>query len=68
MRGALGNRVLGLRGENKWKREELAVKAGVCSNTVGKIERGETAHIKLSTLKKLAQTFDVTVSELLEGE
>lgn len=56
-----------LRKQRGWNQEDLAIKADIPNSQVGRIERGEV-NVTLSTLKILADTLGISVSELLRLE
>lgn len=62
----VGKTVRRLRQELGWNQDELAYRAGLHRAHVGEIERGET-NITLKTLKILADTFKVRITDLLDG-
>lgn len=64
VRKNLGNRVRALRESRKWSQEELAHQSGLARSFTGAIERGEK-DLRISTLVKLANTFKISVKELL---
>lgn len=45
--------------------EQVAEKLGICVNSYGDIERGDS-DIKLSRLEKIAEVFEIRLSELFE--
>lgn len=59
-----GNRLLKLRTERGWSQYDLAATTGIDRSQLGKIERGEY-NATLSTLKVIADAFDISVSELM---
>jgi len=61
---ALGKRLRELRDAKGWTLETLAEAAAMNELQVGHIERGATDP-KLSTIRKLARAYGMTVSELL---
>jgi len=62
---ALGKRLRELRTAKGWTLEELGEAARMNELQVGHIERGATDP-KLSTIRKLARAYGMTVSELLK--
>lgn len=64
VRKKLGERVRQLREKRGWSQEELAHRSGLARSFTGAIERGEK-DIRISTLVKLAKTFDLSVQQLL---
>jgi transcriptional regulator with XRE-family HTH domain len=65
VRKTLGLRVRALREKRKWSQEDLAHESGLARSFTGAIERGEK-DVRLSTLVKLANTFQVALSQLLK--
>ncbi len=63
VRQQLGIRVRALREKRKWSQEDLAHESGLARSFTGAIERGEK-DLRLSTLVKLANTFNITVNHL----
>ena len=49
-----------------WSQEELAHRSGLARSFTGAIERGEK-DIRLSTLLKLAKTFNLTLQQLIKN-
>ena len=64
IRKQLGKRVRQLRDKRNWSQEELAHQSGLARSFTGAIERGEK-DLRLTTLVKLANTFKISVAELL---
>jgi transcriptional regulator with XRE-family HTH domain len=64
IRKQLGKRVRQLRDKRNWSQEELAHQSGLARSFAGAIERGEK-DLRLTTLVKLANTFKISVAELL---
>lgn len=62
----LGTNVRRLRLEQGWSQDVLSDRSGLHRAHIGEIERGET-NVTLQTLKTLADTFKVRVSDLLKG-
>lgn len=62
----LGATVRRLRVERGWSQDVLADRSGLHRAHIGEIERGET-NVTLQTLKTLADTFDVRITDLLKG-
>ena len=48
-------------------REELAEKVGSHRDHIGRLERGEVANPRMTTIRKLAEALEVDPSELVEG-
>jgi len=65
VRKNLGARVRALREKRKWSQEDLAHESGLARSFTGAIERGEK-DLRLTTLVKLANTFDITVAQLFK--
>jgi transcriptional regulator with XRE-family HTH domain len=63
---ALREKVLAERLKRKWTQTELADKVGVQSATISRIESGEDRDIKASTLRGLAEAFDVSIDYLVD--
>jgi transcriptional regulator with XRE-family HTH domain len=61
----LGRRVRALREKRKWSQEEFAHESGLARSFAGAIERGEK-DVRLSTLVKLARTFDIGIAQLFK--
>jgi transcriptional regulator with XRE-family HTH domain len=66
MQRRLGNRVRALRRERGWSQDVFADKSGLHRAHIGEIERGET-NPTLTTIKTLADTLGVRMSELVKG-
>lgn len=64
-RVALGQRIRKLR-EGQYSQEALADKIHIIRTHMSTIELGR-ADVKISTLLKIAEAFDMTVEELLQG-
>ena len=63
----IGNFIKELRLEKNWSQEELASKLYISRQSVSKWENGQTAP-SMSIMIKLAEIFDLTVSEIMTGE
>jgi transcriptional regulator with XRE-family HTH domain len=63
VRKSLGKRIRALREKRKWSQEELAHQSGLARSFTGAIERGEK-DLRLTTLTKLANTFQIPVWRL----
>lgn len=61
-----GDRVRELRKEAGWSQEEFADEADLDRTYIGGIERGER-NLALRNIKKIAETFGMTIAELMEG-
>ena len=55
-----------LRAKKGWTQKDLAKKAGLAVVTIEKIEMGERTNLYLSTRKKLAKAFGISIMELLD--
>ncbi len=64
----VGGRIRTLRAERQLTLDELADKSGLSKGLLSKLENNTDANPSLDTLHKLADAFDVTVGDLLEGE
>ncbi len=62
----LGAAVRRLRLERGWTQDVLSDRSGLRRAHIGEIERGET-NVTLQTLKTLADTFHVRITDLLKG-
>lgn len=62
----VGRTVRRLRLERGWSQDVLSDRSGLHRAHIGEIERGET-NVTLQTLKTIADTFRVRVTELLKG-
>jgi len=62
----LGKRIKQLRDEKQWTQADLASLLGVEQTYISGIERGEYSP-SFSRLARLAQIFELTISELCEG-
>lgn len=62
----LGTTVRRLRVEQGWSQDVLSDRSGLHRAHIGEIERGET-NVTLQTIKTLADTFHVRITELLKG-
>jgi transcriptional regulator with XRE-family HTH domain len=62
----LGTTVRRLRVERGWSQDVLADRSGLHRAHIGEIERGQT-NVTLQTLKTLADSFDVRITDLLKG-
>ena len=63
-----GEKLQELRLEKFWSRDELAEKAGIHRDHIGRLERGEGGNSRPPTIRKLAEALDVEPSELLLKE
>ena len=64
--GQLGATVRRLRLEHGWTQDVMADRSGLHRAHIGEIERGET-NVTLQTLKTLADTLNVRITDLLKG-
>ncbi|MDO8795212.1 MAG: helix-turn-helix transcriptional regulator [Vicinamibacterales bacterium] len=64
--GQLGATVRRLRVERGWTQDVMADRSGLHRAHIGEIERGET-NVTLQTLKTLADTLNVRITDLLKG-
>ena len=62
----LGLRIRELRTAKGWRQIDLAEEAGINENYVSDIEIGKK-EICLRTMQALAEAFDLTLAELLQG-
>lgn len=62
----LGKRVRQFRTKRGWSQEELAHRSGLARSFTGAIERGEK-DLRISTLLKLARTFELALTQLIKG-
>ena len=62
----LGTTVRRLRVEQGWSQDVLSDRSGLHRAHIGEIERGET-NVTLQTLKTLADTLHVRITDLLKG-
>lgn len=60
----MGYKVKEVREEKRMTQEELSKKSGVSRPTIVAIENGEAKDVKVSTLLKLANALDTTVSAI----
>ncbi len=61
----LGNHLRELRLDRKLTREQLAEKAGVSRDLIGKVEQGQRGSIRLESARQLAGALGVPVGQLL---
>ena len=64
----IGSRIRAARKAANLSQEELARRAGVPLNRVGRIETGVVMDPHISTMNSIADGLGVPVAELLEGE
>ena len=61
-----GRRVRALRKDAGWSQEEFADEAELDRTYIGGVERGER-NLALRNIHRIAQTFDMTIAELMDG-
>ena len=61
-----GRRVRELRKDAGWSQEEFADEVGLDRTYIGGIERGER-NLALRNIHRIAQTFDMTIAELMDN-
>lgn len=61
----MGERIKELRIQNNLTQEELGAKLGIQKSAVAKYESGRVKNLKSSTIKKMAQLFNVEPSYIL---
>ena len=61
----LAKRLKELRKERNWAQQKLAEKASLSFNAITKIEPGAVEHPTLKTMLKLADTFGISLDELV---
>ncbi len=61
----LARKLKELRKQKGWSQQKLAEKTGLAFNTITKIEQGLAEHPNLKTILKIADTFGVSIDELL---
>lgn len=64
--GQIGATVRRLRLKRGWTQDVLSDRSGLHRAHIGEIERGET-NVTLQTLKTLADTLKVRITDLLDG-
>ena len=62
-----GAKLKSLRERQFLSREELAEQVGSHRDHIGRLERGEIATPRMTTIRKLAQALEVDPAELVEG-
>lgn len=62
----LGEKIRLLRAVKNWSQDELGERVGLTQDQVSKIERGLMKRVDVEMVKKLAEVFDVSISELFE--
>lgn len=62
-----GQRILMARRSRGWARFRLAQVSGVCPETIGRIERGETKRPRFNTMMALADALGLPAEELAHG-
>lgn len=63
--GAIGERIKAARRERAITQEELAARAGVSRDVIAKLEQGQRATARITTLNRIANALGVTLSALL---
>ncbi len=63
---ALGKRIRKLRHQRDWYQEDLAAHSGLGRVAISKLETGKQ-EAKLKTLQTLADSFGLTISQLMRG-
>ncbi len=61
-----GSKLKSVRERRFISREELADKVGSHRDHIGRLERGEVASPRMSTIRKLAEALEVDPAELVE--
>ena len=62
-----GAKLRALRERRFISREELAEKVGSHRDHIGRLERGEVANPRMTTIRKLAEALEVDPSKLVDG-
>jgi transcriptional regulator with XRE-family HTH domain len=62
----IGARVRALRRQKGWSQDVFADRSGLNRAHVGEIERGES-NVTIQTLKIIADTLDVRITDLVKG-
>ena len=60
-----GKRIIEMREEKNWNQKELAVRAGIATSQLSRIESGRTEKISSDILIRLAETLRVSADEIL---
>lgn len=63
-----GTKIKELRKLNGWTQEELGEKLGVKKSAIQKYEKGEIVNLKLATIKKLCEIFQMPPAKLIFPE
>jgi transcriptional regulator with XRE-family HTH domain len=63
-----GHKVRMLREQKLWTREDLAERANVSPDQIGRIERGVTKTPQMRTVRGLVDALGVEPSELMDGD
>ena len=63
-----GTKIKELRKLNGWTQEELGEKLGVKKAAIQKYEKGEIVNLKLATIKKLCEIFQIPSGQLIFPE
>ena len=61
----LAKRIKKYREKNHWSQQKLAEKTGLAYTTITKIEQGVAKNPRLETLIKIADSFKITIDELV---
>ena len=61
----IGENIKRLREEKGISQDKLSKLADISSNTVAKLELGDSPNPTIETLQKIAKAFDITVNNLL---
>lgn len=62
----LGERIRELRKEREWSQQTLAVSSGLSMQTIVIIENLRNRNPSIDTIRKIAQTFDISVCDLIQ--
>lgn len=62
----IGERVISFRKKREWSQQDLAEKAGLAMNTIQKIEQKKAICIRLETIQKIAEAFEVSIDTLVK--
>jgi len=52
--------------ERGWTQSELAKRSGVSQSTISQIESGERKYPRVHNIKKIAETLEVSIEELID--
>lgn len=65
----IGQRIAGLRRDRNWTQLELARRTGLAASTIAAIEQdARRTKPEVDSLVAIAQAFEITVDELLNGD